>query len=176
MKLAKYFDEIIKVEKESPEKSIDFEDMVIFKKGNEKRIEVESLLLKQINPSFKFYIIKNLQLIKTLINTKLSNEEINEICNKNSTEIPFWVFLIRNMSSLNYINYENKNNPFSNDITNKIRDRIEDLIKEGKENQLDNGWLNLIINEVPNEILMTNIHLFYSFFNNLFEKLNVTGK
>ena len=66
MKLAKYFDEIIKVEKESPEKSIDFEDMVIFKKGNEKRIEVESLLLKQINPSFKFYIIKNLQLIKTL--------------------------------------------------------------------------------------------------------------
>ena len=176
MKLAKYFDEIIKVEKESPEKSIDFEDMVIFKKGNEKRIEVESLLLKQINPSFKFYIIKNLQLIKTLINTKLSNEEINEICNKNSNEIPFWVFLIRNMSSLNYINYENKNNPFSNDISNKIRDRIEDLIKEGKENQLDNGWLNLIINEVPNEILMPNIHLFYSFFNNLFEKLNITGK
>ena len=70
------------------------------------------------------------------------------------------------MSSLNYINYENKNNPFSNDITYKIRDRIEDLIKEGKENQLDNGWLNLIINEVPNEILMPNIHLFYSFFNN----------
>ena len=143
MKLAKYFDEIIKVEKESPEKSIDFEDMVIFKKGNEKRIEVESLLLKQINPSFKFYIIKNLQLIKTLINTKLSNEEINEICNKNLNEIPFWVFLIRNMSSLNYINYENKNNPFSNDITYKIRDKIEELIKEGKENQLDNGWLNL---------------------------------
>ncbi len=66
------------------------------------------MLLKQISPSFKFYIIQNLQLIKTLINTKLSNEEINEICNKNSTEIPFWVFLIRNMSSLNYINYENK--------------------------------------------------------------------
>ena len=38
-----------------------------------------------------------------------------------------------------------------------------------------NGLI-LIINEVPNEILMTNIHLFYSFFNNLFEKLNVTGK
>ena len=60
--------------------NIDFEDMVIFNKGNEKRIEVESLLLKQINPCFKFYIIINLQLIKTLINTELSNEEINEIC------------------------------------------------------------------------------------------------
>ena len=34
--------------------TIDFDDMVIFNKGNEKRIEVESLLLKQINPSFKF--------------------------------------------------------------------------------------------------------------------------
>ena len=29
----------IKIEKESPEKSIYFEDMVIFKKGNEKRIK-----------------------------------------------------------------------------------------------------------------------------------------
>ena len=38
-----------------------------------------------------------------------------------------------------------------------------------------NGLI-LIINEVPNEILMANIHLFYSFFNNLFEKLIVTGK
>ena len=69
-------------------------------------------------------------------------------------------------SSLNCIYYENKNNPFSNDISIKIRERIEDLINEGKEDQLDNGWLNLIINEVPNEILMPNIHLFYSFFNN----------
>ena len=53
-----------------------------------------------MNPSFKFYIIKNLQLIKTLINTELSNEEINEICYQNLNEIfiPFW---IRNMSSLN---------------------------------------------------------------------------
>ena len=56
-----------------------------------------------MNPSFKFYIIKNLQLIKTLINTELSNEEINEICYQNLNEIfiPFWVFLIRNMPSLN---------------------------------------------------------------------------
>ena len=83
--------------------TIDFDDMVIFNKGNEKRIEVESLLLKQMNPSFKFYIIKNLQLIKTLINTELSNEEINKICYQNLNEIfiPFWVFWIRNMPSLN---------------------------------------------------------------------------
>ena len=47
-----------------------------------------------MNPSFKFYIIKNLQLIKILINTELSNEEINEICYQNLNEIfiPFWVF------------------------------------------------------------------------------------
>ena len=47
-----------------------------------------------MNPSFKFYIIKNLQLIKTLINTELSNEEINEICYQNLNEILslFWYF------------------------------------------------------------------------------------
>ena len=45
------------------------------------------------------------------------------------------------MSSLNYINYENKNNPFPNVISNKIRDRIEAFIIKGKENQLDNEWI-----------------------------------
>ena len=54
MKLAKYFDEIVNEEKKVHKITIDFDDMVIFNKGNEKRIEVESLLLKQINPSFKF--------------------------------------------------------------------------------------------------------------------------
>ena len=54
MKLPKYFDEIVNEEKKVRKITIDFDDMVIFNKGNEKRIEVESLLLKQINPSFKF--------------------------------------------------------------------------------------------------------------------------
>ena len=99
MKLAKYFDEILNEEKKVRKITIVFDDMVIFNKGNEKRIEVESLLLKQM----KFLIIINLQLIKTVINTELSNEEINEICYQNLNEIfiPFLVFLIRNMSSLN---------------------------------------------------------------------------
>jgi hypothetical protein len=69
MKLAKYFDEIIIASKETPDKAVDFEDMIIFDKGDKKRIEIESLLLKKINPSFKFYIIKNLQLLKVLINS-----------------------------------------------------------------------------------------------------------
>ena len=174
MKLAKYFDEIINACKETPGKPVSFEDMKIFDKGKNKRIEIESLLLKDINPSFKFYIIKNLQLLKTLINSNLKNEEISALFEPQEEEsyIPFWVFLIRNMSATNCINYDNENNPFSKEISIEVRENIEDLLKENKGYDLNNDWLNLILSEIPVEITMTNVRLFYFFFNNLFEKLN----
>ena len=49
------------------------------------------------------------------------------------------------MSSINCINYENKDNPFYEDISNVVRNKIEDIINEGKGNKLDNSWLNLIL-------------------------------
>ena len=174
MKLSEFFDGIIKKEKEAPQNAINFDDMKIFYKINNERIDIESLLNKNINPSFKFYIIKNLQLLKSLINSNLNNNDISELF-KNKTDelyIPFWVFLIRNMSSINCINYENKNNLFEKEITEEVRDNIENLLNEGNANQLDNSWLNLILEIIPNEIEMVNVHLFYHFFNNLFEKLN----
>ena len=76
-----------------------------------------------MNPSFKFYIIKNLQLIKTLINTELSNEKIIEICYQNLNEIfiPFLVFLIRNMSSVKRIETIYKEEEDYNQIEKKFR-------------------------------------------------------
>ena len=174
MKLSEFFDGIIKKEKEAPQNAINFDDMKIFYKINNERIDIEYLLNKNINPSFKFYIIKNLQLLKSLINSNLNNNDISELF-KNQTDelyIPFWAFLIRNMSSINCINYENKNNLFEKEITEEVRDNIENLLNEGNANQLDNSWLNLILEIIPNEIEMVNVHLFYHFFNNLFEKLN----
>lgn len=43
--------------------------MIIFNKKGNKTIDIESLLKLEMNPSFKFYIIKNLQLLKSLINS-----------------------------------------------------------------------------------------------------------
>ncbi len=48
--------------KENPKPKINFDDMFIFNKKDNKRIDIESLLTKKINPSFKYYIIKNLPL------------------------------------------------------------------------------------------------------------------
>ena len=80
------------------------------------------------------------------------------------------------MSSINCINYENKNNLFQKEITDEVRENIENLLNNGTANQLDNSWLNLILEIIPNEIEMINIRIFYFFFNNLFEKLNVTSE
>ena len=114
--------------------------------------------------------------LKSLINSKLSNTDISDLFLPQTNEmyIPFWVFLIRNMSSINCINYENKNNPFEKEITNEVREKIEELSIKGCANKLDNSWLNLILEIMPNEIEIVNIRLFYYYFNNLFEKLNAT--
>ena len=177
IKLSKYFDGIIKSE---VKEIINFDDMVIFEKKNNNRIDIESLLKKKINPSFKYFIIKNLPLIDNLINSKLSQENISEVLSPQIGEIyiPFWVFLIRNMSAINCINYENKNNilDFCKEISDEVRKKIEDLIKNEKGEDLDNCWLNLILKNIPNEIKIINIRLFYIFFDNLLEKLSADNK
>ena len=112
-------------------------------------------------------------MLKSLVE-KLSDENISD-SKENEKYIPFWVFLIRNMSSINCINYENTNNPFNLEITNEIRNKIEDIINNGKDKKLDDSWLNLVLDTIPNQIEMINIRQFYSFFNHLFDKLNADG-
>ena len=64
-----------------------------------------------------------MQLIKELINSKLKSEDISELFKTNVNYIPLQVFLIRNMSSINCVNYESKDNPFSEEITIEVRDK-----------------------------------------------------
>jgi hypothetical protein len=107
MELSLRFDEIIKIKnEESPQNIIIFDDLKIFNKkdNNEnENVNIESLLLEKINPSFKFYIIKNMERIQSLINSKLTKSDISVLFNNEINYIPFWVFLIRNMSSINCI-------------------------------------------------------------------------
>jgi len=175
MKLAKFIQLIIESNDNTFDKKITFDDIAIFNNEDGKKIEIESLLInKEINPSFKYFIIKNIQLIKELINSKLKSEYISELFKTNVNYIPFWVFLIRNMSSINCINYENKNNSFSNELTIEIRKKIQNLIIE-KTHKVDNSWLNLILCDVPKVILDPDIRLIYYYFNDLFTKLNANG-
>ena len=176
MKIAKYFDGIIKANKKKTQKTMNFDDMMIFKKNNNKKFEIESILLENINPCFKFYIVKNLQLLESLINSKLNNDNFKELFNQSGEcFIPFWVFLIRNMSSLNCVCYDNEKNPFSDEITKEVRKKIKDLLKDGENKKLDNGWLNLIVKDIPNKIININVRLFYDFFNDLINNLKETN-
>lgn len=156
--------------------------MEIFKKENNIRLNVEELITKEINPSFKYYMIKNKKVVEELINTGLKENDIAYLfkTDKKTNYIPFWVFLNRNMSSLNCVYYENKKNnnlDIYKKITTEIRKKVEELIKNtNKINSLENYWLNLILDEVPNTINYPNIHLFHSFFNNPFDKLKVDNE
>ena len=137
MDLAKNFDIIIKEEENQNniEEKNNFDDMEIFKKEKNKRLNAEELITKKINPSFKYYIIKNIKVVEELINTGLKENDIAILfkADKETNYIPFWVFLIRNMSSLNCIYYENKKNnnlDIYKKITTEIRKKIGELIKD----------------------------------------------
>ena len=180
MNLAKNFNVIITQSNEEEEKN-NFDDVKIFVKENNKRINVEELITEKINPSFKFYMIKNIKVVGELINTGLKEEDISNLFRpgKETNYIPFWVFLIRNMSSLNCVYYENKKNnslDVYGKIAKEIKSKIANLILDtNKINSLENYWINLILDEVPNVINTPNVHLFHSFFNNLFDKLRVNN-
>ena len=182
MELSIKFDEIIKIKnEESPQNIINFDDLKIFNKidNNENvNVNIESLLLEKINPSFKFYIIKNMERLQSLINSKLTKSDISVLFNNEINYIPFWIFLIRNMSSINCIKYENKNNnkniKFVEEISLEVRNKIQDLAIKGKVDELNNGWLNLILENLPEKVELPNIHIFYSFFINLFEEINAS--
>ena len=125
------------------------------------------MLYKNIKRLLFFFEINKLSLLNILFNSKLKKEEILDILKpqKDGNYIPFWVFLFRNISSIECIEFDKINNPISKDITIKVRKKVEKIIEEGKENELDNSWINLMLKEVPNEILMGDVRLFYIFFN-----------
>jgi len=110
MNLAEYFETFSL--KDERKEEISLEDMIIFKKEERKFLNVEQLLTQNINLTLKFYITTNIQKLQILINSKLTYKDINSVFNNTSCQIfiPFWIFLLRNMSSCNCINYECKDN------------------------------------------------------------------
>ncbi len=65
------------------------------------------------------------------------------------------------MSAINCIHSENTINPFYEEISSEEREKIEVKINEGKGNELDNSWLNVILDNIPNEIEQSNTYFLY---------------
>lgn len=79
MNLAKIFDEIIKENRNNEEGEINFDDVKIFQRKNNARLNIEELFTEKINPSFKFNMIKNIKVVEELINTALKEDDVSNL-------------------------------------------------------------------------------------------------
>ena len=114
IKLGKYFDEY-KFQKEQIEKinnennkKLTFEDFECFKN----KFDINSILKIKNMPSFQYFLINNYNNIEKLLQI-VTNEKINNIFKLSSYNyVPFWVLIIRIMSSTNYLVFENNENRY----------------------------------------------------------------
>ena len=150
----------------------------IFKKQKE-FIEKDDKELILYSPSFIYYINNNQSFINELFSS-INNSDISIVYDINKGNkinyLPFWIYILRNLSSLNCLEYGKKDfdKKISNDIIDKIKRKISYCLNNKKPLTLQ--WLNLVLENVSSEILDQNIHLFYNFFNSLINNLNISGK
>ena len=77
------------------------------------------------------------------------------------------------MSSINYIHFDNIENPLFKKISEFVQDTIEKIEEEKKENKIKKKMkekiilINFIMDNIPTEFLSPIHHLFYDFFNYL---------
>ena len=160
-----YFDNYKKY-KENKEKNNDikltFDDFKCLKD----EFNINSIKNIKNFPSFQYFLLNNYDNIQYLLKI-VKKENINKLFEPNPVSfIPFWVFIIRIMSSTNCLIYEDNKNPFEKEFTNIIRNKILSNI----ENKLiidDLSWINLITENKFENIFDKNINMFYIFFNKI---------
>ncbi len=148
----------------------------IFKK--EKQIKEIDKNKNIFSTSFIFYINNNQSFINELFNSinNSDNSIISDLNRKKKLDyLPFWLYILRNISSLNCIEYGKKDDlNLASHISDKIKKKISYCMNEKKP--LDLKWLNLVTDNISSEIIDPKIHLFYNFFNSLIINLNFNGK
>ena len=65
--------------------------------------------------------------------------------------MPFWIFIIRIMSSTNYLVFENNENWYKKKLTEIIRKKV--LISMQKKQNINLSWINLITDDLKDEII-----------------------
>ena len=143
-------------------KNLTFNDFECFKD----KFDIKSIMNIKNLPSFQYFLLINYNNIEILLKT-IKKENIQKLFVASPYEyIPFWVFIIRIMSSTNCLVFENNKNPLEKDLTKIIRNKIL-LLMESKKNT-DLSWINLITDEIKFQpIFNKKINMFYTFFNKI---------
>ena len=146
----------------------------IFKK--EKKLKELGKTKFLFSPSFIFYINNKETFINDLFNN-INKSRKSIIYDLNSKRkiyyLPFWLYILRNITSLNCLEYSRKE--IDKNLTDSIVDKVKKEILSCLKNKipLNYKWLNLILDNVSSELLDHTIHLFYNFFNKLINYLNL---
>lgn len=148
IKLGIYFDkyQINKEESEKKNKNLkiklNFDDFECFKDN----FDIESIINIKNLPSFQYFLLNNYGNIEILLKN-IKKENIEKLFVPSTYDyIPFWVFIIRIMSSTNCLAFENNQNPLEKDLTKIIRRKILLLMESEKKSDL--SWINLITDEI----------------------------
>ncbi len=102
-------------------------------------------------PSFQYFLLNNYNNIEKLLQM-VTDEKINNIFELSSYNyVPFWIFIIRIISSTNYLVFENKENPYKKNLTEIIRKKV--LISMQKKQNINLSWIILITDNIKNDII-----------------------
>ena len=126
------------------------------------------------NPSFIYYIKSNTNFIDKWFNSINSFDEsiIYDLSKKNKIEyIPFWIFILRNLSSMNFIDFDLSENIIKKYIIEKIKTSI--ISHKENEKIISIEWINLIKINVNEEIRNTSINSFLKYFKALIENIDI---
>ena len=87
-----------------------------------------------------------------------SNSQLND------KFLPFWLFALRIMSSLNCVVFDMDSSTETGQIiSNTIYMCIKNRFESKNKNKIGTDWLNLLLSSVPSEFFVPNIHMFYDF-------------
>ena len=121
---------------------------------------------KLFSSTFIYYVNNNQEFINNLFKEINLPKEIKDI-----EYLPFWLFILRNISFLNCLEYNNNyvDQNIANNIVNKIKEKIIDPFQ-------NYDWMNLLTDNIAIELYNKKINSFYIFFNSLFENMILSEK
>ena len=117
-------------------KKLSFEDFECLKD----QFNVNSIMRIKNFPSYQYFLLNNysnMELLLKIVKKENIKKLFEPIQNK---YIPFWVFIIRIMSSTNCLAFENNKNPLEKNLTKIIRNKIL-LLTESKKIMIYHGLI-----------------------------------
>lgn len=134
----------------------------IFEKGKNK---INSLILYYINEHKEIFEVLFNILVKSNISFFKSLTK-----NNNMNYLPFWIYILRKISSINCIEIKENEKPLKKYLKEQIKDKLTTYISENKKFGTD--WINLISIDISNELLEKTTRNIAIFFDILCKNIN----